>query len=450
MTLRRTARRSIRQHAGLTAASTLKQVFGHDDFWPTQAEVIENVLRRRDTLAVMPTGGGKSVCYQLPALLFDGLTLVVSPLIALMQDQVDQLRQLGVAAAFLNSTLDYDSYLHTANRSGRGDQAALHGAGDVAATGDAGATGRKQAGLPGDRRGALHLAMGPRFSPRVPAVVGRAPPLSGTRSASRSRLRRRQRVQQDIQASLGFAAPKHVRGQLQPGQPVSCRAARVERPRPSQVLTFLQDAPRPVPGTRSSTAARGAGGRPGGPLATQAGRRCPTTPGWTTRTRQHNQRAFRPRRGPDHGGDHRLRHGHQQVQRALRRCTTTCPEIWNSYYQEIGRAGRDGLPADCLLLFSRGDMVTRSQLIDQGAPEEHAGRQARLQAMLRYAAESEACRRIPLLSYFGEQPTQVACGFCDNCLAARSEVEQITPPRPHKSSSPVSKIPARCSVSRIS
>ena len=93
-----------------TPSAVLKRVFGYDEFRPLQAQIVENVLARRDTLVIMPTGGGKSLCYQLPALLMEGLTLVVSPLIALMQDQVDQLRQLGVAAAFLNSTLSAAAY----------------------------------------------------------------------------------------------------------------------------------------------------------------------------------------------------------------------------------------------------------------------------------------------------------------------------------------------------
>jgi ATP-dependent DNA helicase RecQ len=93
-----------------TPQSILKETFGYDDFLPRQKEVIENVLQKKDTLAVMPTGGGKSLCYQIPALLQPGLTVVVSPLIALMKDQIDQLKQLGIPAVTLNSSLAASEY----------------------------------------------------------------------------------------------------------------------------------------------------------------------------------------------------------------------------------------------------------------------------------------------------------------------------------------------------
>ncbi|MEA5078124.1 MAG: DEAD/DEAH box helicase, partial [Anaerolineaceae bacterium] len=92
------------------AASILKETFGYDTFRPLQEEVIKNVLAKQDTLAVMPTGGGKSLCYQIPALMLPGLTVVVSPLIALMKDQVEQMRAAGVPALFLNSTLNAKEY----------------------------------------------------------------------------------------------------------------------------------------------------------------------------------------------------------------------------------------------------------------------------------------------------------------------------------------------------
>src|SRR6476661_1468054 len=110
----------------LTPASILKNTFGYDTFRPLQQEVIENVLARRDTLAVMPTGGGKSLCYQIPALLFDGLTVVISPLISLMKDQVEQLRASGVPCLFLNSSLAPQEYQENREYVRRGEVKLLY------------------------------------------------------------------------------------------------------------------------------------------------------------------------------------------------------------------------------------------------------------------------------------------------------------------------------------
>nr|MBC8393471.1 DEAD/DEAH box helicase [Deltaproteobacteria bacterium] len=93
-----------------TAGTLLKTIFGYDRFLPLQEDIINNVLTKKDALVVMPTGGGKSICYQIPALIFDGLTVVVSPLISLMKDQIDQLLELDVPAVLLNSQLPPDAY----------------------------------------------------------------------------------------------------------------------------------------------------------------------------------------------------------------------------------------------------------------------------------------------------------------------------------------------------
>ena len=95
----------MRDFTGKTPEDVLKSVFGYDSFRSLQKDIIENVLAGNDTLAILPTGGGKSLCYQIPALIFDGLTVVVSPLISLMQDQVSGLNALGVNAVFLNSSV---------------------------------------------------------------------------------------------------------------------------------------------------------------------------------------------------------------------------------------------------------------------------------------------------------------------------------------------------------
>ena len=391
------------------ARRTLKQVFGHDDFWPNQAEVIENVLRRRDTLTVMPTGGGKSVCYQLPALLFDGLTLVVSPLIALMQDQVDQLRALGVAAAFLNSTLDYRDYTATMQQARDGQLSLLYTSPETLLRPE---TLRllddsRLASLVIDEAHCISQ-WGHDFRPeyrqlldvrrRYPDAVCIA--LTATATP---------RVQRDIQESLGFAdadvfVASFNRRNLQLA--VQPRTGGL-----SQVLTFLQDH-RDQSGiiycsTRDQVDSLAA------ELAQRGWPALPYHAGLDDRTRQQNQQRFVRE-------DVAIMVATIAFGMGINKSNVrfvlhyNLPKDVESYYQEIGRGGRDGLPADCLLLFSQSDVRTIMYFIGEGAAHEQPGRTARLQAMVRYG-QNRQCRREPLLAYFGET-FHGPCDACDNCL----------------------------------
>jgi ATP-dependent DNA helicase RecQ len=402
------------------ARDLLRSVFGYDDFRPLQAEVIANVLARRDTLAVMPTGSGKSLCFQLPALLTAGLTVVVSPLISLMKDQVDQLHDLGAPAGFLNSTLGYDRYLEVASQVRAGEIKLLYTSPETLL--------RPETLVLLDR---AHLACltideahcisqwGHDFRPeyrrllpirrRYPAAVCAAFTATAT-----------ERVQRDIQQMLALRAEDIFIASYD--RPNLFLAARSRQNGLRQTLAFLA-AHREQAGiiycsTRRQVDVLAA------QLAAEGWAALPYHAGLDDLTRQTHQDQFARDRVPIMVATIAFGMGinKSNVRFILH---FNLPESLENYYQEIGRAGRDGLRADCLLLFSQADIVTRSQLIEQGAPEERAGRQARLQAMFRYAAETETCRRVPLLAYFGEQAAHTSCGLCDNCLAARGEVTKV-------------------------
>jgi ATP-dependent DNA helicase RecQ len=382
-----------------------------------QAEIIAGLLAGRDALAVMPTGSGKSLCYQLPSLLFDGLTVVVSPLISLMQDQVMQLRDLGVPAVFLNSALDHGDYIAAAGQVRAGETRLLYTSPETLL--------RPETLVLLDRSRVRCLAIdeahcisewGHDFRPEYRQLLpvrrryADAACIALTATAT-------ERVRRDIQERLGIRAGSVFVASF--NRPNLFLEVQARSGGFGQAHAFLQ-AHREQSGIIYCSTREGVE-RLAAFLVDKGWAALPYHAGMDAETRRRNQEQFSRDRVPIIVAAIAFGMGinKSNVRFVLH---FNLPKDLESYYQEIGRAGRDGLRADCLLLYSRQDLITISHFIEEGAASERPGRQARLQAMARYA-EAEGCRRIPLLQYFGEEADD--CGFCDNCLAARGERPRV-------------------------
>ena len=403
--------------------AALKSWFGFDRFRPGQRAVVEDALAGRDLLAIMPTGGGKSLCFQLPALLRPGVMVVVSPLIALMQDQVRLLRDNGIAAAFLNSSLSARESSDTAAGLLRGDFKLLYLAPERLLMPDF-LEGflprlREAQGLSGFTIDEAHCVSewGHDFRPEYRQMHALrdhfpdVPVFAFTATATG-------RVRDDICHALGLRAPqRHVASFNRPNLHYAVRAksgrsyaelldrAR-QRPNDSGIIYCL---------SRKRVDELAAS------LANDGLRVLPYHAGLDAQTRRDNQDAF-------------IRDDVQLIVATIAfgmginkpdvRWVVhyDLPRTMEGYYQEAGRAGRDGLPADCLLYFGIGDIRTAEFLIAQkvdpgsGEPLEAEQRLARqqLRKVLDYA-ESTECRRAIQLRYFGESFLP-PCGACDNCL----------------------------------
>jgi len=404
------------------AEDILKKVFGFSEFRHLQRDIIANLLQRRDSLVVMPTGGGKSLCYQIPALLFEGLTVVVSPLISLMKDQVEQLGEFGVGAAVLNSTLRQAEYRSNVARVMNNEAKLLYLAPETLLM------PRTLELLASIRVDCLTIdeahcisEWGHDFRPeyRQLAAVRKKFPEAVCAALTATAT---PRVQEDIKKCLNFEASntfidsfdrKNLFLQIVPKSDPANQTIRFLQKFPDQSGIVYCLSRRQVDELTATLELNNFSVKP-------------YHAGLSDNERRKNQELF-------------IRDDVQiMVATVAFGMGINKPNIRfilhhdlpmniESYYQQIGRAGRDGLPAHCLLLFSYGDIQKLKYFIGQKSEQEQRVANIHLSALVGFA-EADGCRRVPLLKYFGEEPASSTCDTCDNCTGEKQALEDITVP----------------------
>jgi ATP-dependent DNA helicase RecQ len=403
----------------------LKKHFGYDQFRPLQREIMHDALAGRDLFVLMPTGGGKSLCFQLPALMREGLTIVVSPLIALMKDQVDALQASGIPATYLNSTLGREEAKARWRGLHRGQYRMLYVAPErlMLDTFLERALNWDIAQFAIDEAHCIS-EWGHDFRPEYRELkklrkhLPDVPIMALTATAT-------ERVRADIIKELKLRDPRaYVASFNRPN--LTYRVVPKTGPY-EQLLAFIRS--RPNDSGIIYCASR---------KSTESLARNLTEDGITAK--------------PYHAGltnAERTKHQDAFLRDDVRVITATIafgmginkpnvrfvvhydlPKNIESYYQETGRAGRDGLPGECVLLFSPGDVAKQLHFIDEKTEGEARIARAQLQQMVHYA-ETRECRRTVLLKYFGESylsnaetvgdtpALQISCENCDNCLQPR-------------------------------
>ena len=410
--------------------SILKQYYGHSAFRPGQEALIDAILSGRDALCVMPTGGGKSLCYQIPALLLPGITLVVSPLISLMKDQVAALKSVGVPAAYINSSLTGEQIRTVYARTRKGAYKLIYVAPERLETNSFLSLMQEMnvSFLAVDeahcisqwgqdfRPSYLGIADFVNALPRRPIVAA----YTATATAQvQTDILRLLALQTPYRIVTGFDLPNLYFDVQRPKNKFSALAALIDERRERSGIVYCA--------TRAAVERVCEGLCERGIAATRY------HAGLTDEERRQNQDDFQFDRKTVMVATNAFGMGIDKSNVSFV-IHYNMPKSLEAYYQEAGRAGRDGANADCILLFAQNDVETARFLIENGGAEQLSEEDAarvkrrdyeRLQAMTGYC-KSVDCLRGQLLDYFG-QTHPASCGNCSNCNAAYA-TEDITLP----------------------
>lgn len=397
--------------ADASLLDVLRQYWGHEAFRGRQEEVVNALISGRDVAAVMPTGGGKSLCYQIPPVVTGRLCVVVSPLIALMRDQVAQLEEMGIPAAAINSAVSTDDKRIAARRAMRGDLRLLYMSPErLMQDGVLEWIGRLNPGYFAIDEAHCISEWGHEFRPEYRQLkvlrekFPETPIAAFTASATRH-------VRQDIVRLLGLRDP------FKYAQSFRRKNLRyfVREIDPGDMLRYLRAALRHYAGSvivyaptvllveELSAALRAAGF----PAAHYHGQ-------MEAAERESHQEAWMSGRSPIMVGTLAFGLGINKPDvRAVIHLSLT--KSLEQYYQESGRAGRDGQEADCILLWQRANLRLLAHFIEETEDEAERQRGWRRWRDIRKYAESSECRQVVICRHFGEEPKWGRCGCCDNC-----------------------------------